>query len=88
MKWFEMSCTIEEIVFREKHLYANLDFYSASVYYMLGIPINLFTPIFAMSRVSGWTAHVMEQHANNRLIRPRAEYTGPVNLKYVPVDKR
>ncbi len=88
MKWFEMSRTIEETVFREKHLYANVDFYSASVYYMLGIPTDLFTPIFAMSRVSGWAAHVLEQYANNRLIRPRAEYTGPRNLKYAPIEDR
>lgn len=88
MKWFEMSRTIEEAVFREKGLYANVDFYSASVYYMLGIPIDLFTPIFAMSRISGWAAHVLEQHANNRLIRPRAEYTGQTNLKYEPIENR
>jgi len=88
MKWYQMSRTIEEVVLREKGLYANVDFYSASVYYMLGIPIDLFTPIFAMSRMSGWAAHVLEQQANNRLIRPRAEYTGPTNLKYVAVDKR
>ena len=87
-KWFEMSRTIEQTVFNEKHFYANVDFYSASVYYMLGIPIDLFTPIFAMSRISGWAAHVLEQHANNRLIRPRAEYTGPTNLKYEPIEER
>ena len=61
----------------EKQIDANVDFYSASTYYVLGIPISLFTPIFAVSRVSGWTAHVLEQYANNRLIRPRAEYVGP-----------
>lgn len=87
-KWFEMSRTIEETVFKEKGFYANVDFYSASVYYMLGIPIDLFTPIFAMSRISGWAAHVLEQHANNRLIRPRAEYTGPTNLKYESIEDR
>ena len=87
-KWFEMSRTIEETVFREKHLYANVDFYSASVYYMLGIPVDLFTPIFAMSRMSGWAAHILEQLANNRLIRPRAEYVGPTNAKYEAVEKR
>lgn len=88
LKWFQMSRKIEELVMKDKGLYANVDFYSASVYYMLGIPIDLFTPIFAMSRMSGWAAHVLEQYANNRLIRPRAEYTGPSNLKYVPMDKR
>jgi citrate synthase len=72
-----MSQRIEAIVKAEKKLYANVDFYSASTYYMLGIPIELFTPVFAASRISGWTAHNLEQYANNRLIRPRTEYTGP-----------
>ncbi len=76
-KWFEISERIEAIVRSEKKLYANVDFYSASTYYMMGIPIDLYTPIFAVSRISGWTAHILEQYANNRLIRPRAEYTGP-----------
>jgi citrate synthase len=87
-KWFEMSRKIEEMVLKEKQLNANVDFYSASVYYMLGIPQDLFTPIFAMSRMSGWAAHILEQYSNNRLIRPRAEYTGPSNLKYVPIEQR
>ena len=66
-----------------------MDFYSASAYYSLGIPIDLFTPIFAVSRMSGWTAHVLEQYRNNRLIRPRADYTGkPVGQKWVPMEKR
>ena len=88
LKWFQMSRQIEELVMKDKHLYANVDFYSASVYYMLGIPTDLFTPIFAISRMSGWAAHVLEQYGNNRLIRPRADYTGPSNLKYVPINKR
>jgi len=75
--WYEMSQRIEAIVKNEKKLNPNVDFYSASTYYALGIPIELFTPIFAVSRISGWTAHVLEQYANNRLIRPRAEYIGP-----------
>ncbi len=75
--WFEMSQRIEALVRNEKKLNPNVDFYSASTYYALGIPIELFTPIFAVSRVSGWTAHVLEQYAHNRLIRPRADYTGP-----------
>jgi citrate synthase len=75
--WFEMSQRIEALVLADKQLYPNVDFYSASTYYVLGIPIDLFTPIFAVSRVSGWTAHVMEQYANNRLMRPRADYVGP-----------
>jgi 2-methylcitrate synthase len=87
--WFEISQIIEPLMKREKRLNANVDFYSASLYYMLGIPIDLYTPIFAVSRISGWTAHVLEQHANNRLIRPRADYTGPLpDLPYPPLDKR
>ena len=76
-RWYEMSRRIESLMRTEKQINANVDFYSASTYYLLGIPIALFTPIFAVSRVSGWTAHVLEQYANNRLIRPRAEYVGP-----------
>jgi citrate synthase len=88
LKWFQMSRKIEEMVLHDKQLNANVDFYSASVYYMLGIPTDLFTPIFAVSRMAGWAAHVLEQYENNRLIRPRAEYTGPSNLTYVPIEKR
>jgi citrate synthase len=88
LKLFNMSRKIEEMILADKGLYANVDFYSASVYYLLGIPEDLFTPVFAMSRVSGWTAHVLEQYSNNRLIRPRAEYTGPSNLNYVPLTQR
>ena len=76
-RWFDMSQRIEKLVTAEKKLYPNVDFYSASTYYTLGIPIDLFTPIFAVSRVSGWTAHCLEQYANNRLIRPRTDYIGP-----------
>jgi citrate synthase len=76
-RWFEMSQRIENLVKGEKKLNPNVDFYSASTYYTLGIPIDLFTPIFAVSRVSGWTAHCLEQYANNRLIRPRTDYIGP-----------
>ena len=85
---FEMSRRIEEVMRQEKGLYCNVDFYSASTYYQLGIPPDLFTPIFALSRVAGWTAHVMEQLRNNRLIRPRSEYVGARNLRYVPVGER
>lgn len=87
-KWFDMSYKIEQIVKGDKGLNPNVDFYSASVYYMLGIPNDLYTPIFAISRMSGWAAHVLEQYANNRLIRPRAEYIGEMDLKYVEIDKR
>ncbi|HXE80500.1 MAG TPA: citrate synthase [Vicinamibacterales bacterium] len=87
--WYEMSERIEAVVKAEKKLNPNVDFYSASTYYALGIPIPLFTPIFAVSRCAGWTAHVLEQYANNRLIRPRAEYTGPaVPQPWVPLDQR
>ncbi|HSE98512.1 MAG TPA: citrate synthase [Blastocatellia bacterium] len=88
MKWYEMSRRMEEVMMREKRLNPNVDFYSASTYYALGIPTDLFTPIFACSRISGWTAHVLEQYENNRLIRPRAEYVGPRGLKYTPIEER
>jgi len=88
-RWYAMSERIEALVKGEKKLNPNVDFYSASTYHTLGIPIALFTPIFAVSRVSGWTAHVLEQLANNRLIRPRAEYTGPSYPQgWVPLDRR
>jgi citrate synthase len=87
-KWFEMSQRIEDLMIREKGINANVDFYSASSYYVLGIPVDLYTLIFAVSRISGWTAHVLEQYADNKLIRPLAEYTGPTGLKYVPIDQR
>ena len=88
-RWFEMSQRIERIVTGEKKLYPNVDFYSASTYHTLGIDIDLFTPIFAVSRISGWTAHVLEQYANNRLIRPRAEYIGPAHpQQFVPLENR
>jgi citrate synthase len=87
--WFEMSQRIEAVVKSEKQLNPNVDFYSASTYHALGIPIELFTPIFAVSRVSGWTAHVLEQYSNNRLIRPRADYIGPpYPQRYVPLEGR
>jgi citrate synthase len=87
--WFEMSQRIEALVKAEKKLFANVDFYSASTYHSLGIDVDLFTPIFAVSRVSGWTAHVLEQYANNRLIRPRAEYIGPsYPQRYTALDAR
>lgn len=88
MKWYDMSVQIEEIVTGMKGLKPNVDFYSASVYTSLKIPRDLFTPIFAFSRVSGWTAHILEQYENNRLIRPRAEYVGPSHQEYVPLEKR
>jgi len=88
-RWYDMSQRIEKLVTGEKKLYPNVDFYSASTYYTLGIPIDLFTPIFAVSRVSGWTAHCLEQYANNRLIRPRTDYIGPSYPQtFLPLDQR
>ncbi len=88
-KWFEISRKIEQHINADKGLNANVDFYSASTYHTLGIDLDLFTPIFAMSRISGWTAHVMEQLADNRLIRPRAEYVGPkYPTAYVAMEQR
>ena len=87
-EWFAIQRVIEEVMRREKGLYCNVDFYSASMYYVMGIPLDLYTPIFAVSRISGWCAHVLEQHADNRLIRPRAEYVGPIDRHWMPVRKR
>jgi citrate synthase len=87
-RWFELSQQVEKTVRTNTKVYPNVDFYSASTYHAMGIPIDLFTPVFAMSRIVGWTAHILEQWSNNRLIRPRAEYTGPLNLPYIPLDKR
>jgi citrate synthase len=87
--WYDMSQRIEAVVKAEKKLNANVDFYSATTYHALGIAIELFTPIFAVSRISGWTAHVLEQYSNNRLIRPRAEYIGPeYPQRYRPLEDR
>lgn len=87
-KWYEITAKLEAIMKREKNLLPNVDAYSASTYYMMGIPLDLYTPIFAISRISGWTAHILEQYADNKLIRPRAEYVGPRNVPYVPIDER
>lgn len=87
-QWFEISKNIEDLMIREKKINANVDFYSASSYYVLGIPVDLYPLVFAVSRISGWTAHVLEQYANNKLIRPLAEYVGPAEQKYIPIDQR
>jgi citrate synthase len=87
-RWYDMSEQIEHTVIAEKGLYPNVDFYSASTYHYLGIDTGLFTPIFAMSRVVGWAAHVIEQHADNRLIRPSSEYVGPSARVYEPIERR
>jgi citrate synthase len=88
LRWYEMSRIIERVVKEQKGLNPNVDFYSASTYYSMGLEPELYTPIFVASRVSGWTAHILEQHSNNRLIRPRAEYTGPREATWVPLDRR
>ena len=87
-KWYALSQKMETYVWDKKKLYPNVDFYSASILYTMGIPVDLFTTMFAVSRMTGWTAHLLEQFADNRLIRPQSEYVGPVGLKVVPVEKR
>jgi citrate synthase len=86
--YYRMSRKMEEIVFAEKGLYPNVDFYAATVYHYLRIPTDLFTPVFSVSRMAGWTSHVMEQHADNRLIRPDSEYIGEHGLTWMPLDAR
>lgn len=88
MTLYEVSEAIEKVMWDEKKLFANADFFAASVYHFMGIPTYLFTPIFVCSRITGWTAHVMEQRADNKLIRPAAEYTGPGLQAFVPIDER
>lgn len=86
--WFEMSKVIDDTVTREKGLLPNVDFYSATVYHSLGLPTDLYTPIFAASRMTGWVAHILEQWENNRIYRPRGRWTGKSGLKYQPIDQR
>ncbi|PSP45825.1 citrate synthase [Halobacteriales archaeon QH_10_70_21] len=88
LKWYEYSTTIEEFMIEEKGLAPNVDFYSASTYYQMGIPVDIYTPIFAMSRVGGWIAHVLEQYDDNRLIRPRSRYVGPEDRSVTPIEER
>jgi citrate synthase len=88
LRWYEMSERIMPIVKKMKDKDPNVDFFSASAYYTMGIPLDLFTPIFAIARVTGWTAHIMEQHKNNRIIRPTDDYVGPMGLKVEPIEKR
>jgi citrate synthase len=87
-KWYEIFAALEETTLEQKGLYPNVDLYAAGVYHMLGIPTDLMTPIFALARMTGWTAHVREQYANNRIIRPGSEYVGPRDRTYVPIDER
>jgi citrate synthase len=86
--YYRMSRRMEEIVLAEKGMYPNVDFYAATVYHYLGIPTDLFTPVFSVSRMAGWTAHIIEQHADNRLIRPDSEYIGESGLTWIPLDER
>lgn len=88
LKWYHMLNEVREAIMSSKKLFPNVDLYSGSVYKQMGIPTDIFTPVFAVSRISGWTAHVLEQYQNNRLIRPRAEYTGPTHRDFVPLNQR
>jgi citrate synthase len=87
-RWYDMSKKLEDVMVREKQLYPNVDLWSASVFYMMKIPVDLFSAVFAVSRVAGWTAHVLEQLADNRLMRPRAEFLGELGRAWVPIEKR
>ncbi len=88
IRLFAVFEAIEKVMWGEKRLFPNLDFYSAAAYHFMGIPTPLFTPIFVISRVAGWSAHIIEQRANNRLIRPKADYIGPEPRPFVPVEQR
>ncbi|HET9722853.1 MAG TPA: citrate/2-methylcitrate synthase, partial [Actinomycetota bacterium] len=88
LRWYLVSEAIERTVAEQKGLHPNVDFYAASVYHALGIPTDLMTPIFAIARMAGWTAHVREQYADNRVIRPDSEYVGPRHQRYAPIDDR
>ena len=88
LKWFTISEQLQIAVHKAKGLYINVDFYSASLLHYLGIPVDCFTPMFACSRIAGWSAHILEQYADNRLIRPLSQYVGPRDLKFVPVAQR
>ncbi|MHB8633680.1 MAG: citrate/2-methylcitrate synthase [Thermoplasmatota archaeon] len=87
-KWYDMSLQLQAAMRAEKGLEANVDFFSASSYFVMGIPLDLYTPIFAVSRVAGWSAHVLEQHSDNRLIRPISQYTGTLGKRWIPLDQR
>jgi citrate synthase len=88
VRWYELTRRVEDVMTAQRRIHANVDLYSASVYRAMGIPTDLYTAVFAVSRIVGWTAHVMEQYADNRLIRPVSEYVGPLDRVFVPIEER